>query len=87
MFYRRSLAVVFERHVAELTRPINASAPLPGSCPFAERRYPGLEVLEERYARGEISREDYLQNRLIRLFHRRQHVFVEAGKYGGQEVD
>jgi len=31
--------------------------------PSAGRRSPGLEVLEERYARGEISREDYLQKR------------------------
>jgi len=29
----------------------------------AERRSPGLEVLEERYARGEISREEYLQKK------------------------
>lgn len=28
-----------------------------------ERRSPGLEVLEERYARGEISREEYLQKK------------------------
>lgn len=27
------------------------------------QRVPGLEVLEERYARGEINREEYLQKR------------------------
>lgn len=27
------------------------------------RRSPGLEVLEERYARGEIQREEYLQKK------------------------
>jgi putative membrane protein len=28
-----------------------------------ERRSPGLDVLEERYARGEINRDEYLQKR------------------------
>ena len=28
-----------------------------------ERRPPGLDVLEERYARGEIEREEYLQKK------------------------
>jgi putative membrane protein len=28
-----------------------------------ERRPPGLDVLEERYARGEINREEYLQKK------------------------
>jgi putative membrane protein len=28
-----------------------------------ERRSPGLDVLEERYARGEINREEYLQKK------------------------
>ncbi|MEO6784197.1 MAG: SHOCT domain-containing protein [Bradyrhizobium sp.] len=28
--------------------------------PMAERNYPALEVLEQRYARGEINREEYL---------------------------
>ena len=27
------------------------------------RRSPGLEVLEERYARGEINRDEYLQKK------------------------
>lgn len=31
--------------------------------PPAERRSSGLEVLEERYARGEISQEEYLQKK------------------------
>jgi len=29
----------------------------------ADRRSPGLDVLEERYARGEISREEYHQKK------------------------
>jgi putative membrane protein len=28
-----------------------------------EQRFPALEALEERYARGEISREEYLQKK------------------------
>jgi putative membrane protein len=28
-----------------------------------QRRSPGLDVLEERYARGEVSREEYLQKK------------------------
>ena len=38
------------------------SQPVAGSR-LQERRSPGLEVLEERYARGEISREEYLQKK------------------------
>jgi putative membrane protein len=30
---------------------------------IGERRSTGLEVLEQRYARGEISREEYLQKK------------------------
>jgi putative membrane protein len=33
------------------------------SATVAERRSSGLDVLEERYARGEISRDEYLQKR------------------------
>jgi putative membrane protein len=29
----------------------------------AKRRSPGLKVLDERYARGEINRDEYLQKR------------------------
>lgn len=29
----------------------------------APRRSPGLEILEERYARGELEREEYLQKK------------------------
>ena len=29
----------------------------------AERRSPGIDVLEERYARGEINRDEYQQKR------------------------
>jgi len=31
--------------------------------PSGKRRSTGLDVLEERYARGEISREEYLQKK------------------------
>src|ERR1019366_1136950 len=32
-----------------------------GAVPFCARRSPGLQVLEEGYARGEINRDEYLQ--------------------------
>jgi putative membrane protein len=35
-----------------------------GRAPLThERRSPGLDVLEQRYARGEIEREEYLQKK------------------------
>jgi putative membrane protein len=34
-----------------------------GRPPSPERRSPGLDVLEERYARGEINRDEYLQKK------------------------
>jgi putative membrane protein len=34
-----------------------------GEHPRVGRRQPGLDVLEERYARGEINRDEYLQKR------------------------
>lgn len=34
-----------------------------GNLPPSERRSPGLDALEERYARGEINREEYLQKK------------------------
>jgi putative membrane protein len=34
-----------------------------GRSSFAGQRSPGLDVLEERYARGEMGREEYLQKR------------------------
>jgi len=34
-----------------------------GAPPPSERRSPGLEALEERYARGEINRDEYLQKK------------------------
>ena len=39
------------------------SQPLAGSQWRERRSSAGLEVLEERYARGEISREEYLQKK------------------------
>jgi len=39
------------------------SQPLAGSQRSLERRSPALEALEERYARGEINREEYLQKK------------------------
>ena len=39
------------------------SQPLAGSQRSPERRSPALEALEERYARGEINREEYLQKK------------------------
>lgn len=35
----------------------------PGVHQFSARRSPGLQVLEERYARGEINRDEYLQKK------------------------
>ena len=34
-----------------------------GHSPRLDRRPPGLDVLEERYARGEINRDEYLQKK------------------------
>ncbi len=42
---------------------VRSSPYAPGRLPPADRRSSGLEVLEERYARGEISREEYLQKK------------------------
>jgi putative membrane protein len=39
------------------------SQPLAGSHRSHERRSTGLDVLEERYARGDITREEYLQKK------------------------
>jgi putative membrane protein len=41
--------------VVWLVRSLSAGAP--------PRRSPGLDVLEERYARGEIGRDEYLQKK------------------------
>lgn len=35
----------------------------PGTHYAAQHRSPGLDVLEERYARGEINRDEYLQKK------------------------
>jgi putative membrane protein len=39
------------------------SQPPAGSQRSLEQRSPALEALEERYARGEINREEYLQKK------------------------
>ncbi len=39
------------------------SQPLAGGQRSLERRSPALKSLEERYARGEINREEYLQKK------------------------
>jgi putative membrane protein len=39
------------------------SVSTPRVPPPAARRSPGLDVLEERYARGEIGRDEYLQKK------------------------
>jgi putative membrane protein len=31
--------------------------------PTVERNYPALEILEQRYARGEVNREEYLEKK------------------------
>lgn len=39
------------------------TAAQPGAHHFSARLSPGLQVLEERYARGEINRDEYLQKK------------------------
>jgi len=34
-----------------------------GTLPFSARRSPGLQALDERYARGEINRDEFLQKK------------------------
>lgn len=34
-----------------------------GTLQFSARRSPGLQALEERYARGEINRDEFLQKK------------------------
>lgn len=41
----------------------SVAAPTAHHLPPWERRSPGLDVLEERYARGEIKRDEYLEKR------------------------
>lgn len=53
------LLVLIVAAVAWFIRPAARS----GAAPNLEIRSRGLEVLEERYARGEISRDEYLQKR------------------------
>jgi putative membrane protein len=36
---------------------------MPGMHRHAVARSPGLDVLEQRYARGEINRDEYLQKK------------------------
>ncbi|MEM5433606.1 SHOCT domain-containing protein, partial [Cupriavidus oxalaticus] len=39
------------------------TAAQPGAHQFSARPSPGLQLLEERYARGEINRDEYLQKK------------------------
>ena len=39
------------------------AAAQPGAHHFSARPSPGLQLLDERYARGEINREEYLQKK------------------------
>jgi putative membrane protein len=49
--------------VAGVVWLVRSTARHPDSPHFRERRSPGLDVLEERYARGEINRDEYLQKK------------------------
>ena len=50
--------------VVWLVRSMMAGGPAAGSHPPPPpRRSPGLDALEERYARGEINREEYLEKK------------------------
>ena len=48
--------------VVWLVRSMMTGGPAAGSHP-PPRRSPGLDVLEERYARGEINRDEYLEKK------------------------
>jgi putative membrane protein len=52
--------VVIVALVVWFFRPAAASR---GPVERIERRSPGLDILEERYARGEINRDEYLQKK------------------------
>jgi len=50
--------------VVWLVRSMMTGGPAAGSHPPPPpRRSPGLDVLEERYARGEINRDEYLEKK------------------------
>ena len=49
--------------VVWLIRSMMTGGPAAGSHSPPPRRSPGLDVLEERYARGEINRDEYLEKK------------------------
>ena len=51
--------------VVWLVRSMMTGGPAAGSHapPAPARRSPGLDVLEERYARGEINRDEYMEKK------------------------
>lgn len=49
--------------IAAVVLLVRYATDLGGNNRPAERRSSGLEVLEERYARGEINRDEYLQKK------------------------
>ena len=49
--------------IASIVWLVSARMQRANSPRLPARRSPGLEVLEERYARGEINRDEYLQKK------------------------
>jgi putative membrane protein len=49
--------------IAVVVLLVRSAAGAGGIQPPVQRRSPGLDALEERYARGDINREEYLQKR------------------------
>lgn len=49
--------------IAGIVWLVRSTASPSGGRPRLERRSPGVDILEERYARGEINRDEYLQKK------------------------
>ena len=56
------LVVLFRHRPAHLAYPAGAPPPLPGT-PTSPARTEALDILEARYARGEIQRDEYLEKK------------------------